>query len=183
MKTLTFLLLSFSFLACFAAVPAAAQLSLDQLPGFDRPDDDDDRPRPRLIPPEIAANLSDFMNSLGENQQDLMQPVRQVLSGFTKGEDLQALKGFDKLNVPSLTEDQSALLADARIAIDQYLLSRNFSDIPEFQGPLQDIMSAFQKGETEAVPGLLADMKDKATLSKEQRALLNELISQARSWY
>ena len=183
---LTFL--SLTFIASLLPQTGEAQFPFENLPGLERPadeedDDDGERRRPLLLPPGIAMNLTGFMKSLEANQMQLLEPARQALSGLSRGQDLDALKLFDELRAAGLTEDQQNLLADARIAIDTYLLGKNFGEIPEFRGPLQDIMTAYKDGELKELPTLFAGLKDLATLSEEQEDLLEELIRQAQSWY
>ncbi len=130
------------------------------------------------IPADLTKQFEDLAKSFNWSQFNAGKAAKDVLSALGQGDDSSAVSLLNTLQSAGLNDKQMSLVQDLKLAMDQYVLQRNFASLPEFKGPVKDVMNALKTGNPQSVQGELSSLLKNTSPDKDQKALLTTMLEQ-----
>lgn len=134
------------------------------------------------LPADIVGSLKGLASSFNLSQLNYASLAKDALSALNVGQDSKALAALDKIGAAKLTDSQLSALKAARVAVDAYVLKRNFSGIPAVQSVISDSVALIKNGDFAGVAAKLQGMAASVKPTAEQKAVLGSLIAHYQSW-
>lgn len=172
----------FLLLTVVLSVPLAGQVSLDSLKNEAGKMITGEKSNIKL-PGGLTRDFNQLLGSFDLGQVDAMKATQDTLSALGGGEDLEALQLLNKVQSAGLKPEQMNLLKDLKLGMDQYLLKKQFGEIPEFKGPLKKVTKSLKSGNPEKISSELNQLLKSTSPSKEQKTLLSTMVKQYQNWW
>jgi hypothetical protein len=135
------------------------------------------------LPSSVTSGFQDLMKSFNLSQLDAGKAAKDALAALGQGEDATAMKLLNDIQSAGLNDTQLGLLQDLKIGLDQYVLKRNFGSIPEFKGPVNNVMGALGTGDPQKIQGQLSRLLSQSSPTSQQKALLTTMLDQYKTFW
>lgn len=172
------------FLFVSSLVPLSA-FDFSSLVGEDKKEKSESPASVADLQKQLTSSIDKAKDSFGDNPE-LVSRLKNIAKESGAGEDLsmvQNLSGLmDMAGGGVMTEGQKELLAEVRGHAQALALTRNFSDDPGLQGPVQKAVKAVQGRDTMAAVSSLKEISDKGSLNNLQKQLLKSMLGDYGSY-
>lgn len=134
------------------------------------------------LPTDIVGSLKGLASSFNLSQLNYASLAKDALSALNVGQDSKALAALDKIGAAKLTDGQLSALKTARVAVDAYVLKRNFAGVPAVQGVISESVALIKGGDFPGVASKLQGLAASVKPTAEQKAVLDSLVTHYKSW-
>ena len=130
---------------------------------------------------ELTKDLTEKVKSFSDtltSDAPLKDKLQAAVESLSKGEDGESLGALQQIKQANLTPAQTQLVSEVQNVWSAVVVQKNFAGLSAGEGEVGNIVNALQGGDTATALTNLKQLAAKASLSPQQKELINKIVTQ-----